>query len=1013
MMDQKCPRRVVGCTALVAAWCLALVFLHCAPSVSAQKLSLRHYDVADGLAHSTVQAIHQDAKGYLWFATGEGLSRFDGYRFTNYGPRDGLGHLIVNAIAEDRRGRLWVGTNGGGVSRLIDDPGETLSLQQGAPQPATRPKFISFLIGNAPGSNRVNALLFDADNNLWCATDGGLYRAAPGLNGDVKFEVVVPHAEVGEHMPAFADRNGRLWFGVANDLIEVVQGRIIKYGPADEVGRYVITSATEDRQGRLFVANQHGVFEFIAPTNTGSSGLWKKLPVALNPDQLIWSLATDSTGALWIGTLNGLIKYQDGKQIVYTTAQGLSDNVIATFCEDRDDNLWIGTRGGGACKLSGELIVSFTKAEGLPDQGVAKVIEDRQGRIYASTGVGGLVEIGAEKATPIEGSQLPPFNNVGTRILQDGQGDWWIGTDQGLFRFQGPELQLRHGRKFTQADGISEAAILGPGVPWSLYEAPNGRLWICSTDKNLYWRDPARQGREVFQHISLPAVSPFNFVRMMIGDRSGALWLGEMGLLAKLTNGKIAMLQPTEGLPETDPRDFFLDSRGWLWIGLRFGGVSMTKDPGAAPLKFVNYSTQNGLASNTVWSITEDDAGRIYLGTGRGLDRLDPSTGRIHHFTIADGLAGDLIIYCLKDSRGNIWVATTTGLSKFNPRAERVVNSSPPIYLSRVNVAGEDLPLQETGALQMSGLALPASRNNLLVEFVGLDFQSEGALKYQYQLEGVDADWSPPTDQRSVNYARLAPGSYRFMVRAINREELVSLAPAVLEFRILPPLWQRWWFLTLATILVALAAAAIVRNRVARLIELERVRTRIAADLHDDIGSGLSRIAILSEVARHQVTVEAPVGEPLAVIASASRDLVDSMSDIVWAINPNKDQLSDLVQRMRRFASDLFTARQIEFSFDAPAEKQPLKLGVEVRRQVFLIFKEAVNNIARHSAGTEAQIELRIESRWLAMKVVDNGPGFDPAQISEGQGLASMRARAKTLGGELQIMSNYGKGTVV
>jgi signal transduction histidine kinase len=191
------------------------------------------------------------------------------------------------------------------------------------------------------------------------------------------------------------------------------------------------------------------------------------------------------------------------------------------------------------------------------------------------------------------------------------------------------------------------------------------------------------------------------------------------------------------------------------------------------------------------------------------------------------------------------------------------------------------------------------------------------------------------------------------------------------------------------------------------------VRTRIAADLHDDIGSALSRIAILSEVTRRQGNVEAAVSAPLGVIAGASRDLVDSMSDIVWAINPNKDHLRDLIQRMRRFASDLFTARQIEFSFDAPGEEQALRIGADLRRQVFLIFKEAVNNIARHSRCTQAQIEMRIEKRWLTVRVADNGPGFDSAQPSEGQGLASMQARAKELGGKLEIISNDQTGTTV
>src|SRR5205814_7885311 len=303
--------------------------------------------------------------------------------------------------------------------------------------------------------------------------------------------------------------------------------------------------------------------------------------------------------------------------------------------------------------------------------------------------------------------------------------------------------------------------------------------------------------------------------------------------------------------------------------------------------------------------------------------------------------------------------------------------------------------------------------NQLSIDFAGLGFAAGEGLKYQYKLVGANEEWSALTEQRTINYASLSPGRYRFQVRAVTSDGSLSPTPATITFTILPPLWQRWWFITLAVLGVGLIGAVIIRNRVARLIELERVRTRIASDLHDDIGSGLTRIAILSEVARHQVSKEAPVGKPLAAIAGASRDLVDSMSDIVWAINPNKDHLRDLIQRMRRFASDLFTARQIDFSFSAPGEEQALKIGADLLRQVFLVFKEAVNNVACHSKCTEAQIELRIENRSLTMKVADNGAGFDPAQIVEGQGLASMRARAKGLGGKLQIISNDDSGTTI
>ena len=996
--------------AAVLAQCLPVALLLLAAlSVCAQQLSVRHYDVSDGLANSHVSAIHQDAKGYLWFGTREGLSRFDGYRFINYGTRDGLGNPVINALAEDRQGRLWIGANGGGVARLIDDPREIFALHQ--PQAAsTRSKFVSYRVGDSLASNRVNALLFDDSNNLWCVTDDGLYRAAVSEQGDLQFELVVPHQNVATGMAAYGDSQGRLWFGIENELIEVVQNQLIKYGPADEVGRDQIARVIEDRQGRLLVANQRNVFEFISPTEPDSRGHWQRLPLALKPDQGIFALLIDSTGVPWIGTWNGLVKYQNDQQRVYTTAQGLSDNNILALAEDRDGNLWIGTAGGGVCKLAGELIVSFTRTEGLPNHSVIQVVEDHQGRIYASVQNAGLMEIGAEKAVPIARSQAPPFET--SWLFQDSRGDWWVGTVDGLFRFRETDLQLRRGAKLSPATGIS-AASLKAGV--SLYEDRARKLWAVALDGNLYRMDLTRQERVVFENLPVRLIPPFDQTLLLTSDRAGVLWLGvHDGGVGRIANGNLEVLQPAAGLPETNPRVFFLDSRGWLWIGLRYRGVSLTKDPTAETPQFVNYSTANGLVSDTVWSIAEDDFGRIYLGTGKGLDQLDPATGRIHHFNTKDGLASDLINQCLKDRSGNIWVANSQGLSKFNPRAERVVNRPPPIYFSRVQVAGEEQPMSETGAVRVPEFELPAARNNLLIEYVALSFQGEQKLRYQYKLEGVDSDWSAPGEARSVNYARLAPGAYQFLARAINEEGALSAEPATLQFRILPPLWQRWWFLTIIVLTVGFAGYAFYRYRITRLLELERVRTRIATDLHDDIGSNLSLIGMVSEAAHRQApSDDTRMAEWLSLIADTSREMVDAMSDIVWAVNPNKDWLRDLIARMRRVADDIFTARQIAFHFTVSGHDKDVKLGADTRREVFMIFKESINNIARHSQCTKAKIEFQEDENWLLLTLSDNGKGFDLAAMSDGNGMASMRRRAQKLGGELEVISRLGEGTTV
>jgi nitrate/nitrite-specific signal transduction histidine kinase len=284
-------------------------------------------------------------------------------------------------------------------------------------------------------------------------------------------------------------------------------------------------------------------------------------------------------------------------------------------------------------------------------------------------------------------------------------------------------------------------------------------------------------------------------------------------------------------------------------------------------------------------------------------------------------------------------------------------------------------------------------------------------LRYQYMLEGGGSGWSEPSPQHTVNYANLSSGSYRFVVRALNAEGLTSVRPASIEFVILPPLWLRWWFQLIVAALAGVLVYAFYRYRVTRLVELERVRTRIATDLHDDIGSSLSQIAILSEVAKRQLVPAAPaLAEPLADIAGISRDVVDSMSDIIWAIDPERDHLGDLVNRMRRFSNDVLSVRDIQVAFVAPQSE--LAIGADLRRQIFLIFKEAVHNIVRHSGATEVRIALHVDHGWLTLEVQDNGAGFNSSRSRDGRGLRSMRERARSAGGTADLITGCGGTTV-
>jgi signal transduction histidine kinase len=420
------------------------------------------------------------------------------------------------------------------------------------------------------------------------------------------------------------------------------------------------------------------------------------------------------------------------------------------------------------------------------------------------------------------------------------------------------------------------------------------------------------------------------------------------------------------------------------------------------------------MASNSILCITSDRQGRIYAGTGKGVDRLDPKTGHIRHFSSANGLAHGGFRSAFRDRNGSLWFATTQGLSRLIPADDRPA-SRPPILITDLRIGGVAYPVSHIGDARISHLELKPSENQLQVDFVGIDYEPGDILRYTYKLEGADSDWSPPRSQHAVNYAALSAGTYHFLVKAITSEGLESAAPAEIDFVVLPPLWRRWWFEGLALALVAAGVFAAHRYRVAQAVSLERIRTTIATDLHDDIGASLTQIAILSEVARVNGNGQGRPGEPLERVATLARELVDSMGDIVWSIRSEAHGMESLIRRMREFAIDLLSSQGIEFDLQAASNPgRNVELSLQARRQVFLIFKECIHNAARHSRCSTVVAELRIADREVVLIIEDNGTGLRPEEKAPGwtggTGIANMRRRAQELGGTMQLTSKPGEG---
>jgi ligand-binding sensor domain-containing protein/signal transduction histidine kinase len=992
----------------------------------AEQLPIRTYTTADGLARDRVYKIVPDPRGFLWFCTYDGLSRFDGYEFVNYSVAQGLPHRVVFDLLITRNGDYWVATSAG-VARF----NPLASNADG--------KFKAYVAKQRPGSEVVTDLYQDDAGRIWAGTSNGLYTLHEA-GGDWQFEYVSLGEKPDERLDIttiIEGAAGVLWVGAEQGLFRrFTDGKVERFTTKDGLPHPHVRDILKDPDGTIWVATGLGLCRLVSVVRSGApivARLYTKKDGMLSEG--IYALYRTSSGWLWIATMLGLMEFSpdplaDGGHFInYTREHGLSDAGIRTITEDHDGNLWIGSESGGAMKITRRGFTSYSEADGLEHGRISALGQDHNGELFVLTG---SLNAPSYHIHRFDGRR---FENVRVNLpqgvvptwgwdelfVEDRLWHWWVPTTGGLFEFP----PLRTLGDFARAQPLhvynSENGLTG-NEPFRVFEDSRGDLWISiiSTPSNSYLNRWERATGKFYSYGKDVAGRADSAPTAFREDRRGNIWIGfYWGGLARYRNGQFQTFTKDDGVPAGMIRALYLDDRGRLWIASSEGGLARIDDPSQERPTFTHYTVKEGLSSDQITCLTEDQWGRIYLGTGIGLDRLEPDSGRIKRYTMADGLPNGFVNVAYRDRNNTLWFGTLQGLSKLIPTSD-AGSLPPPILIQHVRVAGADLPISDLGVTQLGNLDFEAHRNQLEIKFVSLGFRSGDVLRYQFMLEGADRDWSAPSNQRIVNYANLKPGSYRFRVRAVNADGVVSSEPAYFAFTIVPPVWQRWWFITLIVLMLLAATHLLYRYHTRRLIELERVRTRIATDLHDDIGASLSKIAILSDVAGAQMSTinDSPVAAPLAQIANTSRDAVDAMSDIVWAVNPQRDHLSDLTFRMRRFAEDLLDARDIDFTIYSALDEKDVPLGADLRREVYLIFKECINNLVKHSECSKADVAFGADGPWLSVSITDDGKGFEPATNGDatgmgGHGLASMQRRAQALGGSLQIDSAARQGTRV
>jgi signal transduction histidine kinase/ligand-binding sensor domain-containing protein len=888
--------------------------------------------------------------------------------------------------------------------------------------------FVTYYPGADKMSRAANALLEDRDGSIWCGTLKGLYKLE--LKNERWAIRLIDLANVrvsGEDAlieTIVQDAQGSLWIGTDFGLYRrFPDGAVEEYKLSGKTPATFVNTLFIDSKKNVWVGTRfNGLYKL---TNYATANDATSVKPLTAQDGLgsnwIASIFECSDGTLWVGTNAGLskavqTKRSDGLRFEsYTTAQGLSDAEVWAIGEDESGSLWLGTANGGAMKFVRDGFTTYDERDGLGESHIVSIFEDRSGQLCV---VGALSR--GKSINRFDGARFTSSWPKAVKIggwgwgqvsFQDREGDWWLDSGSGVYRI----APVSRFEKFSDAHIKAHYTIrdgLGTNEIFRLFEDSHGDVWISGMGEGSASITRWERATQTLHRYG-PAEGVRDAPTAFREDAAGNLWIGSYGgTLARYTGGRFQYFSESDGKPAGMVRALYLDAKHRLWIASSRGGVSRVDNPADEHPRFLSYTTRDGLSSNDIWAITEDGWRRMYFGTGRALDQFDAETGHVRHYTSADGLARGKVEEAFRDHEGNLWFGTPEGLSRFVPQPEKS-QAPPAVRITGLRIAGATQMISALGETSLGSFELEAQQKDLQIDFVGLDFAPGEVVRYQYKLEGADKDWSAPTFQHGVSYANLAAGKYRFLVRAVNAGGVTSATPATITFSILPPIWQRWWFLFLATIAIVLLAQRVHKYRLAQALKLERVRMRIATDLHDDIGSSLSQVSVLSEVISRRVRGDPAVAEPLATIGSVARDLVDSLNDIVWAINPRRDHLSDLTQRMRRFASDVFTARDIDFMFRAPRTEQDLKLGADMRRDIFLIFKESVNNIVRHSHCSRADISFEVVDGMLKLRVADNGKGMNGQVNGEGNGLFSMQQRAANLGGAVDVISNNGSGTTV
>ncbi len=1006
--------RPVVVVALVAA------LLGAAAEARAERLALTSYSVAEGLPSDDVRALLVDQGGFLWAGTTDGLARFDGREFRVFGTADGLPHAATWSLLETREHELWVGTDRGiAVARLDDPAGRGFGVVRwnapARPDPDDRVA--------------VTALAQDRAGDVWAGTASGLVhftRAGDrwiGLPVDLLSSTGQPSSAERPVVTSIAETSDRsLWIAGTDGLYQRdPRGTWCRLTLADGLPTMVLRQLVVDAKERVWAVG-HG--ESLAVLDTGETGrarIVSVLHVRGGKDvDAHFTLGRGARDEIWLGSWSGLTRFDAASSAPRAVehvgaAAGLPalQEPHAVVAGARGD-LWIGTNRAGLWHWHRDGAVTFDAQDGL-GSGAGALRVSRSGQVIALDHhdqhvLHGWTGRGFSTVRP----RFPAAYAAAwlTPVLQDRTGAWWIGSAAGVCRF--PPSSLLEGidgappeRCFGAADGLG-AFVVG------LFEDARGDVWITLwSGTRQVWRWERATGRLVAYGAD-EGLGPDYDITAIVDDAAGGLWLGAWsGGLYRFDGSRFRRFTERDGIPEASVVNAARAPDGRLWFARRRDGALVVDDPAGPAPRARRIGRADGLVSDNAETVAAGPDGTTWIGSNRGLTRLDREGHVTRHFGVRDGLPRAAVTTVLADARGTVWALTIPSVVRLEAPP---VRPDPPVdpLIAALRAGGQPRPIPLGGLAALDGLEVPAAAPDLEVTLTSPSPARADQVRYALDLDGPTRLKSTLRDDPHVELPRLAPGRYELRARTVALDGSVSARPAIVRFVVQAPWWRRPWAWAIALAAVALAAFATHRSRVARLLAIEQTRTRIATDLHDDIGSSLSSIAVQGGLLHRRLTqIDADDRQRLARIAETARELVETMGDIVWSVNPRYDHLSDLAHRMHHFAREATDAAGLTLTFEAPGARD-VALDPPVRRQVYLVFKELVANAIKHSGASRLDVVLRRDGTHPAhieLTVRDDGRGMAPeAERRTGTGLPSLARRAESIGARLTITSEPGAG---